>query len=48
LFKFANSEKNIGFEVITAVVMKSSIFCDITPSTDVSEEYIASILKVEE
>jgi hypothetical protein len=44
----------VGFEVLTAVVMKcSSIFCDVTPyspvkATDVSEEHVASILRTEE
>jgi hypothetical protein len=42
-----------GLEVPTSVVMNSTIFWDITPcnglnSTDISEEYIASILRVEE
>jgi hypothetical protein len=41
----------VGSEVLTAVVMKSTIFWDITLcsplSTDVSEEYIASIFRVE-
>jgi hypothetical protein len=42
----------VRFEVLTAVVMKSSIFWDITPcsmlkSTDVSEKLIASIFRVE-
>jgi hypothetical protein len=47
--------QHVGFEVLTAVVTKSTIFWDITPcsvvrwkSTNVSEEHIASILKVEE
>jgi hypothetical protein len=39
----------VGSEILTAVVMKNSIFWDITPrsllkSTDVSEEHVASIL----
>jgi hypothetical protein len=43
----------IGIEVLTPVVMKSTIFWDITPcspvkATDVSEEHIASICRVEE
>jgi hypothetical protein len=42
-----------GFEVLTVVVIKSTIFWDITQcsplkSTDVSEEHIASIFRVEE
>jgi hypothetical protein len=42
-----------GFEVLTKVVMRYSVLWDITPcrpfkSTDVSEEYIASIFMVEE
>jgi hypothetical protein len=41
----------VGFEVLTAVVMKSTTFWDITPcsllSVDVSEEHIASIFTVE-
>jgi hypothetical protein len=40
----------VGFEVLTAVVVKTTIFWDITPcsllSTDVSEEHIASIFRV--
>jgi hypothetical protein len=44
---------NVGFEVLTAVVMRSSVFWDITPrsrwkSTDVSEEHVAFIFRVEE
>jgi hypothetical protein len=44
---------HVGFEVLTVVVMKSTIFWDIMPcsplkSTDVSEEHIASIFRVEE
>jgi hypothetical protein len=40
-----------GFEVLTAVVMKSTIFSDVMPCsllrvTDVSEEHIASIFRV--
>jgi hypothetical protein len=43
----------VGFEVRTADIMKCSIFWDITAlvrwkSTDVSEEHIASIIRVEE
>jgi hypothetical protein len=42
----------VGFEVLTAVVMKRAIFWDITPcsplSTDFSEKHIASICRVEE
>jgi hypothetical protein len=43
----------IGSEVLTAVVMKSTIFWDITPcsplkATDVSEEHVASIFGAEE
>jgi hypothetical protein len=40
-----------GLEVLTAVVMKVTIFCDVAPCTpymnDVSEERITSIFKVE-
>jgi hypothetical protein len=48
-----NSYNNVGFQVLTAVVMKSTIFWDITQcsplkSTDVSEEHIASIFSVKE
>jgi hypothetical protein len=47
-----NRLKFVGFEVLTAVVMMSTVFCDITScspiSTDVSEEHIASIFRVEE
>jgi hypothetical protein len=43
----------VGFEVLTAVVMKISVSWDITPYspvklTDISEENIASIFRVEE
>jgi hypothetical protein len=43
----------LGFEVFTAVVMKSIIFWDMTPcslviATDVSEEHIDSIFRIEE
>jgi hypothetical protein len=43
----------VGFGVFTAVVMESIIFWDMTPCsplslTDVSEELIASIFRVEE
>jgi hypothetical protein len=42
----------VGFEVLSAVVMKSAIFWDITPCSplkvrDVPEEHIASIFRVE-
>jgi hypothetical protein len=42
-----------GFEVLTRMGMKSSIFWDIEPCrplkpTDVSEEYFASTFRVEE
>jgi hypothetical protein len=48
--------EEVESEVLTPVVMKSHIFLDITPciqlklwnSTDVSEEYIGCIFKVEE
>jgi hypothetical protein len=40
-----------GFEILTAMVMKSTIFFDITPcrsrSTNVPEENIASLFGVE-
>jgi hypothetical protein len=44
---------NVGFEVLTAVVMKSSVFWDITPcspskANQCSEEHVASIFRVEE
>jgi hypothetical protein len=44
---------SVVFEVFTAVVMKSIIFWDVTPcslldATDVSEEHITSIIRVEE
>jgi hypothetical protein len=43
----------VGFQVYTAVAMKNFVFCDTTPcspvkSTDVSEEHIASIFRIEE
>jgi hypothetical protein len=42
---------SVGFEVLTAVVMKGAILRDITPCsplpTDVSEDHIASIFRVE-
>jgi hypothetical protein len=42
----------VGFEFLTAVAMKSTIFCDITPCSPLkanrrSEEHIASIFRVE-
>jgi hypothetical protein len=42
--------KYAGFEILTAVVMKSTIFWDITPCSPlkVSEERIASIFRIEE
>jgi hypothetical protein len=43
-----NIRDYVGFEVFTAVVMESIIFWDVTPCSDVSEEHIASILRVEE
>jgi hypothetical protein len=36
----------VGFEVLTAIVMTSSITWDITPCS--SEEHVASIFRVEE
>jgi hypothetical protein len=50
-FKFENNFHYVGFEVLTPVVMKSSIFCDITlcsplKSADVSEERVASTFRV--
>jgi hypothetical protein len=42
----------VAFEVLTAVVMKCTIVCDLTPcspfkvNSDVSEEHIASIFRV--
>jgi hypothetical protein len=46
-----NKRNVVEFEVLTAVLMKSIIFWDITPcsrlSTDVSEKLIASIFRVE-
>jgi hypothetical protein len=48
-----NMEIIVEFEVLTAVVMKRSICWDITPrspleSTDVSEEHVFTIFRVEE
>jgi hypothetical protein len=42
---FQNSLVYVGFEVLTAVVMKSTIFCHLVrcKSTDVSEEHISFI-----
>jgi hypothetical protein len=42
-----------GFDVLTSVVMKSSVFWDITPcylpkSASVSAEHVASIFRIEE
>jgi hypothetical protein len=37
----------VGFEVLTTVVMKSPAFCDIRPSTDISEKHVASIFRDE-
>jgi hypothetical protein len=50
---YTNIDIVVGFEVITAVVMKCPIFWDITPCsplkvTDVSEEHVSSIFKVKE
>jgi hypothetical protein len=43
------SRINVGFEVLTAVVMKRSIFWDITPccplKINVSEEHVATICR---
>jgi hypothetical protein len=38
---------SVRYEAPTAVVVKSSIIWGMTSSTDVSEEYIASIFRVE-
>jgi hypothetical protein len=43
----------VGFEVLTAVLMKTSVFWSITPCIpskviDVSEEYVTSIFRVED
>jgi hypothetical protein len=44
----------VGFEDLTAVVMKSSTFWDIRPrvvclmSTDLSEKHVASMFRVDE
>jgi hypothetical protein len=45
-------DKSVRFEFLTAVVMKSTIFWDITPWSPLSvtrrsEEYIVSIFRVE-
>jgi hypothetical protein len=48
---FELSSLHVRFEVLTAVIMKSTIFGDIkrySPSTDISEENIASIFRLEE
>jgi hypothetical protein len=44
-----NESQNAGTEVLTAAGMKISVPCDITPwkSVDVSDEYIASVVRVE-
>jgi hypothetical protein len=47
--EFGNNYTYVGFEVLPAVVIRSSIFWDITPCSplkvnDVSEEHVASIL----
>jgi hypothetical protein len=34
---FHTTKKLVGFEVLPPVVMKSSVFWDITPSLDVSD-----------
>jgi hypothetical protein len=46
----SNNVKHIDFEVLTAVVMKNSVILDIRPcsSSDVSEEHVAFIFRVEE
>jgi hypothetical protein len=42
----------VGFEVFTAVTVKNAVFWDVAPceyiTTDVSEERVASIFRVEE
>jgi hypothetical protein len=47
----ANKKEAVGLEVLTAMTMKSAIFWDETPCsqifTNVSEEYTASIFRVE-
>jgi hypothetical protein len=47
-----NRIKYVGFEVLTAVVMTSYIFWDITPcsllNSSILEEYVVSIFRVEE
>jgi hypothetical protein len=46
-----NNNNNVGFEVFTAVAEKSFSSWDISPyipmKTDVSEEHVPSVLKVE-
>jgi hypothetical protein len=44
---------NVGFEVLITVVMKSSIFWDVMPSsplksTDISEEHVVSVFRLKE
>jgi hypothetical protein len=53
LVNMKNNFRVVGSEVLTAVVMKCSVFWAIMPFsplkvTDVSEEYFTSILRVEE
>jgi hypothetical protein len=42
----------VGFEVLTPVVMKSSVFWDITPCSPLKvnrrEEYVSSVFRAEE
>jgi hypothetical protein len=46
-FKFFSN--CVGFEILTAVVMKSSTYRDIAPCNpnDVLEEYVTSIFRIE-
>jgi hypothetical protein len=50
--KCLNPVRFVGFEVLTAVFVKSSVFWPITPCSplkvNVSEEHISSIFMVEE
>jgi hypothetical protein len=51
MFRKASAQQYVGFQVLTAVIMKSIIFWDITPCsplkvTDVSGEHVAYIFRV--
>jgi hypothetical protein len=54
LVKIQDLDSDVGFEVLTAVVMKSSVFWDITPCSplkvkpDVLQDNVPSTFRIEE